>query len=332
VTTVLFHGCGVVGSHAARQLATVPGVSSIVIDDAESTQAALLVTSAGLVSVLGSRTWDDVQPDIVVLASPAGHVGAASQALRLGAHVVSVSDDVTDVEALLSLGPLAVAEDRRVVLGAGFAPGLTCILARHAGAEFSRIDDVQVAKTGTAGPACARQHHAALSSDSRDWRDGRWERFPGGSGRELCWFPEPIGGVDCYRGALVDPLLLQPSFPDAQRITSRVGATRRDRATARLPMMRQPHAEAGPGAVRVEVRGMRNGGIDSVVFGCYARASSASGSVTSVMVEELMGGRCVGPHVAGLSSQVGNTATVLTALAARGIQCVRFEGTAVGTR
>ena len=29
----------------------------------------------------------------------------------------------------------------------------------------------------------------------------------GGSGRELCWFPDPIGAVDCYRPALPDPLL-----------------------------------------------------------------------------------------------------------------------------
>ena len=26
----------------------------------------------------------------------------------------------------------------------------------------------------------------------------------GGTGRELCWFPDPIGGRDCYRAALAD--------------------------------------------------------------------------------------------------------------------------------
>ena len=27
-----------------------------------------------------------------------------------------------------------------------------------------------------------------------DWRDGGWAQRPGGSGRELCWFPDPVGG------------------------------------------------------------------------------------------------------------------------------------------
>ena len=44
-----------------------------------------------------------------------------------------------------------------------------------------------------------------------------WTRRPGFSGRELLWFPDPIGGRDCYRAALVDPLLLAPHFVDADR-------------------------------------------------------------------------------------------------------------------
>ena len=259
-------------------------------------------------------------------------MGAATRALSLGAHVLSLSDDIDDIEALLSLGPVATAADRRIILGAGFAPGLSCLLAVHAAREFDVVDEIHMAKTGTAGPACARQHHSALSSDSRDWRNGRWESFVGGSGRELCWFPEPVGGVDCYRAALVDPLLLQPVFPDASRITSRVGATRRDRATARLPMMRRPHAEAGDGAVRVEVRGRRAGSVDSVVFGCAKRTSIAAATVAALFVEEVLANRCIGPHVAGVASQVADAVTVLRSLSARGVTCARFDGAVIGGR
>jgi hypothetical protein len=281
-------------------------------------------------STSGSRT--ELRADVVVLATPPGHVELATRALARGSHVVSLGDSVSDVESLFALGVAANAADRRVVLGAGFAPGLTCVLARHGASEFDGVDEVHVAKTGTAGPACARQHHAALSQDGLDWRDGRWEAFPGGSGRELCWFPDPIGGVDCYRGALADPILLQPVFVGARWITSRVGATRRDRATARLPMMRRPHAEAGEGAVRVEVRGRRGGHVDSVVLGCAARPSVASAAVVAVMVDELLAGRCVGPNVGGLASQVGDPIAVLAALARLDIRCARFDGAAVGGR
>ena len=76
---------------------------------------------------------------------------------------------------------------------------------------------------------------------------------PGGSGRELCWFPDPIGARDCYRAAHADPVLLHFAFPEVERITAKVSATRRDRLTARLPMLRPPHVGGNIGTVRVEV-------------------------------------------------------------------------------
>lgn len=328
---VLVVGCGVVGTRVARHLASSPQVTSVVIDDPLSLYLDGLVTSSDRVTALMKRSWEEVAPAVVLLALPAGHVEAATRALRLGADVVSVSDDVADVQGLFSLGPLAASVDRRVVVGAGYAPGLSCLLARHAASEFDVVDEIHVAKIGTAGPACARQHHAALSGESCDWRDGRWERFTGGSGRELCWFPGPIGGVDCYRAALADPMLLQPVFSEARRITARVGATRRDRATARLPMLRRPHAEAGDGAVRVEVRGRRNGEVDSIVLGSAARASIGAAAVAGATVDELLGGRCVGPAAGGLASQVSSPLEMLFALQALGVRCSTFEGAKVGS-
>ncbi len=329
--TVLVVGCGVVGTRVARHLVESASAITVVVDDPESLYLDGLVASSAQVSPLGTRSWEDVEPDVVLLTLPAGHVDPATRALRVGANVVSVGDAVVDVQGLLSLGPMAASLERRVVVGAGYAPGLTCLLARHGAAGFDEVDEIHVAKIGTAGPACARQHHAALSSESLDWRNGRWERFVGGSGRELCWFPGPIGGVDCYRAALVDPILLQPVFPEAHRITSRVGATRRDRATARLPMLRRPHAEAGDGAVRVEVRGRRDGRVDSVVLGAAARASIGSAAVAAVAVGEVLADRCVGPVVGGLAAQGADTVAMLHAIAALGVVCSTFEGATVGS-
>ncbi len=146
------------------------------------------------------------------------------------------------------------------MVGAGFAPGLTCVLAAHGAARLDRVEEIHVAKSGTGGPACARQHHRAIGRGAIDWRDGGWEQRSGGSGRELCWFPDPIGAQDCYRAALPDALVLVPAFPGIRRVTARVSATRRDRLTARLPMLWPTHPEGGPGAVRVELRGTRGRG------------------------------------------------------------------------
>ena len=79
--------------------------------------------------------------------------------------------------------------------------------------------------------------------------------------RELVWFPEEAG-ADCYRVNRPDPMLLTRAFPGLQTATTRAAASRRDRFTSWLPMLRQPHREGTVGALRVEVRGRRRGGGD----------------------------------------------------------------------
>jgi hypothetical protein len=323
---ILLVGCGIVGARATRQLLTMPGVTEIILDDVRSGHVLDVVASMGSVTEpLGNRSWGDVSPDIVVLASPAGHREKASRALGIGAHVVSVSDSIDDAKALQGLHETAASAGLSVIIGAGFAPGLTCLLAKHASIEFESVDEIHVAKTGTAGPACARQHHDALKNDGVDWRDGAWVAKPGGSGRELCWFPDPIGGADCYRAALPDPMLLHEAFPTASRITSRMSATRRDRLTSRLPMLRAPHAEAGPGAVRVELRGRRQGISDSVIFGCMDRPSVAAGAVLAVATGSIVSGTIRRTGAGGLAEMM-HPAAALLELAARGVKCARFDG------
>jgi hypothetical protein len=324
---VLIRGCGVVGARAARQMLSVPAIDSLVLDDPRRDHVSRLATSLGSVSrvLRDGETWSEVGADIVVLAGPPTHYADARSALESGAHVVSVSDDLHDVEALLTLDDLAKRAARTLVVGAGFSPGLTCVLARHAAAELEVVEEVHVAKFGTAGPACARQHHQALKHPGRDWRDGEWVNVPGGSGRELCWFPDPIAGADCYRAALPDPLLLHRYFPTAARVTARVSATRRDRLTSRLPMLRKPHAEAGAGAIRVEIRGLREQRFEVVIMGCIDRPSVASATVLAVVTGELSAGTGNAPGAMGLGSLV-EPVSFLAELARRGVKCARFEG------
>ena len=141
---------------------------------------------------------------------------------------------------------------------------------------------------GAAGPACARAHHRSLSGRSPGYIDGEWKEFHGGSGRELCWFPEPVGAVDCYRAESPLPILLHRAFPEVQRISSRRSATRRDRLTARLPMLRPPHAEGGVGALRVEVRGASSDGTrETYVIGVAELVGSVAAAVIAAMITEL---------------------------------------------
>ena len=322
-------GAGAVGSRAARQLASTPAVEALAVADVDlraAERCAAAIADDRVEQVDPGDGWAAGADVGIVATPPGGHRAVAERLLEQGAAVVSTSDDPSDVTALMDLD--AEARERRtaVVVGAAFAPGLTDLLAAHAAASFDAVDEVHVAKVGTGGPACARAHHRALrGGEVRDWRDGAWARRRAGSGRELCWFPDPVGAADCYRAAVPDALLLVPAFPGVQRVTGRVGANRRDRLTSWLPMLRRPHPEGVTGAARVEVRGRRGTGRDTVVLGALDRPAVAAGAVAAVAAVWTAEGRLRRPGAAGLAT-LAEPLPFLVELARRGIRAAVFEG------
>jgi hypothetical protein len=325
--TAAIFGVGAVGARTARQLASSPEVDRIVVRDPDRDRLRLVAESLGAKAVADEGTADEpVEADVVILAGPSKvHAASAEHALRRGQHVVSTADAVPAVRSLLALDTEARERGLTVVVGAGFAPGLTCVLAGHLASWFDQVDEVHVAKVGAGGPACAREHHRALRNGAVDWHDGSWRQRPGGSGRELCWFPDPIGAQDCYRASLPDALLLVDGFAGVRRVTARVGATRRDRLTAGLPMLWPTHPEGGPGAIRVEVRGRRGQTSDVAVLGAMDRPAVAGGVVAAVAARWCVDGRMRRSGAAGLASLVEPLA-FLTELQGRGVRAARFEG------
>jgi saccharopine dehydrogenase-like NADP-dependent oxidoreductase len=320
-------GTGAVAARTARQLASTDAVASVVVHGADPERVERIVASLGREHAEpgGTDPFAGTRPDAVILAGKGSGVDVARAALAAHVPVVSVSDAVDEVRALLELDAAARAAGVAVVVGAGFGPGLSCLLAAHAASVFDMVDEVHVARVGTAGPACARQHHDALSGSSVDWRDGEWVTRRGGSGRELCWFPEPIGAEDCYRAALPDALLLQPAFPGVQRVTARLAANRRDRVSAHLPMLRPPHPEGGLGAVRVEVRGRRGVGRGVEVLGAVDRPAVASGAVAALLAVAAVERRLSRDGAAGVA-ELAPILPTLAELARRGVKAAVFEG------
>lgn len=324
---VVLAGLGAVGSRIASSLNSCPAVDSLVVVHRDPKQVASLTDQfSEKVEVRRGALSDVPAGDVTILAAPGAVRRAAEVALAQGSHVVSTSDDLGDVRGLLALDPLARSLNRTVVVGAAMAPGLSCVLAIHLRGRLERIDGVHVASVGTGGPSCARRHHAALTSIATDWEDGDWRRRPGGSGRELLWFPEPVGGADCYRGGLADPFLLVPAFPGCRRVTSRIEATRRDRLTSWLPMLRPPHPEGLVGAVRVEVRGWANGRAETEVLGVAVAPAVAAAAVASRAALWGGSGRLARSGAGGLAELVERPGAFLRELAGEGITVAEFEG------
>ena len=81
-------------------------------------------------------------------------------------------------------------------------------------------------------------------------------------------------------------MLLHRSFPDVERISARQSATRRDRLTARLPMLSPPHAEGGIGALRVEARGSdETGARVTHVVGIAELVGTATAAMAAAVVD-----------------------------------------------
>ncbi|MFM8506279.1 MAG: NAD(P)-binding domain-containing protein, partial [Actinomycetota bacterium] len=206
-------GAGLVGTQVVESL-IAHGQVQVFVNDLNASVASRLAsrlstpgatTSANVTAVETSAMFNT---NVVVLACPAPHAKAARKLLEAGVSVVSCSDDLDDTLAMLDLDAVARQARQTLVVGAAMSPGLSGVLVRAIIERFSEIDEAHVAVHGTAGPACAQQHHRALAGQSIGWHDGDWLRRPAGSGRELCWFPDPVGPRDCYRAELADPALI----------------------------------------------------------------------------------------------------------------------------
>lgn len=325
-------GAGAVGARAARQLLSMGDLDDLVVIDPDEERRAAVVASLGLparaepalASALAAR-----EPAVVVLANPSGpHAPLALTAINHGASVVSVSDDVGDVRRLLDLDEAARERGVAVVVGAGFSPGLSCTLAAYAARPFERVEEVHIAKFGTGGAACARHLHTVRRGPANEWVDGEWATHKGWSGRRLCWFPDPVGGLDCYRASLPEPLLLAGVFEGVKRVSARVAARRRDRLATWLPVMRSPRGDGELGALRVEVQGWQGRTLGERVVGAIDRPSVAAGTVSALAAIWASEGRLARTGAGGLATMV-EPGPFLSALAATGVKVAIFEGVGV---
>lgn len=315
-------GAGVTGARVAQTLAEAGDLRLAIVD--RRIEVAAIV--ARMVSGIATDLDHAQVADAAVLAHPAPHAQAARRLLGNGVSVVSMSDDLDDVRELLELGESIGIGGPSLVVGAAMAPGLSGLLARHLADQLHVVDEIHVAMHGTGGPACARQHHRALGGTSLGLHDGEWIRRPAGAGRELCWFPEPVNAYDCYRAEMPEPALLHRVFPDVSRMSARMSATRRDRFTARLPMLRPPHKEGGIGAVRVEVRGGLAGGErETLIVGTSVRSGVAAAIVAATMTRWVLGVDRIGGVIVLGDARLPTTG-LLEQIQANGVSMFEFTG------
>ena len=320
-------GAGAVGTKVAQQLLSSNSVDKIILRDTSPEKLGIASKTLGnRVEVEHFPFSQNMDTDLVIVASPRGtQLEAVKKAVSLRRPTVVVSDGLSETVSILSLEKEAFEFGVPVVVGTGFAPGLSCVLTAYGKTLLEKTEEIHVSKMGTGGPACALVHHRALSRMSFGWREDKWDKRLGGSGRELLWFPEPVGPQDCYHAALSDPILLHNAFPEVSRISAKMAATRRDRFTAFFPMLSPPHDEGGVGAIRVELRGSNNGVQENIVLGVSEHPALAAASVTALTSEYILKQKINLNHMSTLALIV-EPSEFLSELTKRSIAVEIFEG------
>lgn len=304
VDRVAVLGGGVVGARLTREL--VSGSSrEVTLFTARPERAAVLGESFGPDAEI--EVADNVGPpqltgfETVVLAGePSGMASLARASLESGGNVVAVTDSTDASRELLALSDLAESCGGRVVVGAAFSPGLSCLVAAFAALRMDRVEEIRVCRMGVGGPGCAREMSRALRAGGVQWRDGGWVRSRPGSGRELAWFPEPVGARDCYLVGTAEPLVWLDAFPSLRRAAVRMAMTRRDRLLLPFPALLRPPAEGVVGAIRVEVRGVTGGECTTEVLGAIDRPAVSCSALVAQVLEDL--DECAPPGAHGLAS------------------------------
>ena len=320
-------GAGAVGTKVAQQLLSSNAVDKILLRDTSPEKLGVASKTLGSrVEVEHFPFSQNMDADVVVVASTRGtQLEAVKKAISLRRPAVVVSDGLSETVSILNLEKEAFELGVPVVVGTGFAPGLSCVLTAYGKTLLEQTEEIHVSKMGTGGPACALVHHRALSRMSFGWREDKWDKRLGGSGRELLWFPEPVGPQDCYHAALSDPILLHNAFPEVSRISAKMAATRKDRFTAFFPMLSPPHDEGGIGAIRVELRGSNNGVQENIVLGVSEHPALAAASVTALTSEYLLKQKINLNHMSTLALIV-EPSEFLSELTKRSIAVEIFEG------
>lgn len=326
-------GLGIVGGRLARELVSGNPEVSLALHSSrekrreESGRVFADAIRAGMVTI--RNTHEDPNPGIevvVLTGDQPSQVDAASEHLTAGRHVVTTVDSYECAAKLWDLDDLARNKGATLVVGACFSPGLTDLLMAYGSTRMDTVEEVHFARHGVGGPQCAADRLAAVRRPAHEWRDGRWVTHRGGSGRELCWFPDPVGGRDAYFADTAEPFVAVARMGNLLRCSARMVLSRRDRLAQHLPRLLPAPVEGGIGAVRVEMRGASGAERVTLVLGALDRPGVAAGVLASEVVMAILDGEA--PMGAIGAGSAADPLALLQRLRAKGVRVAELAGPA----
>ncbi|HCC33712.1 MAG TPA: saccharopine dehydrogenase [Clostridiales bacterium] len=295
-------GAGDIGRTAVRFMLAMPGVHRVTVADIRVDKAAEVARDQGggravaaRVDVADRRQLIELMREHDVTLGAAGpfyrfEEGVVRAAVEARAAYVSVCDDHDATETVLALDGAARERAARILVGAGWTPGLSNLLAKRAAEGMDRVDAIRIAWAGASADAPG---HAVLlhtlhifAGTVPSFREGRLVRVAAGGEPELVRFPPPVGPVRVFTVGHPEPItvpvhigkgiqechvkggLKEPLLTTLAVAISRLGLIAtpgRQRGVAALIKPALPWLERlGPraipcSAIRVDVTGTRGG-------------------------------------------------------------------------
>jgi hypothetical protein len=322
---VVVLGAGDVAARVARELLTAGHENLLLVTPGED-RVAILSEAFGEEAevVLGDGVSQTIPEGALVVSTGCAQqqLMAAEPAIRRGNDLIVVTDDPEVLEHLMCLDDAASAAGVRVLIGAAMSPGLSCLMASFGAGWFDVVDEVHVARVGDCGANGGTGSRGRHRRSPRQWREGEWRRSAPGSGGELLWFPDPVGARECYVVDSGELTLLGRRFPDLRRAVVRKAMSRGGRLVSALPsVVSEPARGLLDGrdpiaAVRVDLRGSRDGARHSVVLGVIDLPTMATG----VLVADAVGRLATLEPGVRTMGDLSDPGEVLAALRERGIR------------
>jgi lysine 6-dehydrogenase len=241
---LILGGAGDMGSYVVRDAVKFGSIwTEITIADIEERRANKLIEELGdsrlKYTKVDATNHDDLvglmkEYDVVCSAIGPFYIfgpKVARAAIEAGVPLVDICDDAGPTLEILEMDEAAKAANIPILMGYGWTPGLTNLMAKHAYSKLDRGQPVEFDISWVGGAAdsegLAVIMHVLYATTGKfpSYQNGQFIDVPAGDGNVQLDFPEPIGKVSISDCGHPEPVTIPKFLPDVKRCTLKGGLT-----------------------------------------------------------------------------------------------------------
>lgn len=232
-------------------------------------------------------------------------------AIEAGTAIVDICDDFDAVEKILGLNDLAVEKETTVLTGMGWTPGLSNMLAVKGMSELDKTREVNIywlgSTAGESGNAVILHTLHIFTGMIPTYKNKQLVDIPAGSGKEEVNF-SGIGSYSVFHVGHPEPVTLGRFYEDLEKVSLKGGLTSEFLNNVTVKLCRSGLSSSQKGkdriayivakalklgskyikgeetrsAIKVEIKGSKNGQPASVIYEANADMADLTGLPLSI--------------------------------------------------